>query len=116
MINWENRQPTQLGRRKITHEDGTSEYVTVEMADEPTNEGTPLNRYNLMAMQGFMASTTEFLADGSIKETNSDGDILLTEFLADGSIKETFTPSDGLAIIVKTTIFNEDGSITTEVM
>lgn len=111
MINWENRQPTQLGRRKITHEDGTSEYVTVEMADEPTNEGTPLNRYNLMAMQGFIASTTEFLDDGNIKETNSDGDILLTEFLADGSIKETFTPQDGQSIITKTTTFNEDGSI-----
>jgi hypothetical protein len=116
MINWEDRQPTQLGRRKITHEDGTSEYVTVEMADQPTNEGTPLNRYNLMAMQGFIASTTEFLDDGSIKETNSDGDILLTEFLEDGSIKSTFTPFSRQPIITKTTVFNDDGSITTEVV
>ena len=30
------RIPTQVGRRKITHADGTSEYVTVEMADEPS--------------------------------------------------------------------------------
>ena len=49
------RIPTQAGRRKITHADGTSEYVTVEMADEPSVEGTPLNRAAFMALRGIEA-------------------------------------------------------------
>ena len=38
------RVPTQPGRVKITHADGSSEYVTIERADAPTVEGTPINR------------------------------------------------------------------------
>ncbi len=41
------RIPTQPGRVKITHADGTSEYVTWERADEPTQEGTPINKATL---------------------------------------------------------------------
>ena len=105
------RQPTQAGRRKITYEDGTSEYVTVEMADEPTVDGTPLNREAFMALQGFADANTVFNDDGSIVETNAYGDVLLTEFNDDGSITETFTNTDNLSI-KKITTFNEDGSIT----
>ena len=39
--------------RKITYEDGSVEYVTVEMADEPTETGTALNREAFMSLQGF---------------------------------------------------------------
>ena len=116
MINWEDRLPTLTGRRKITHSDGTSEYVTVEMADEPTNEGTPLNRYNLMAMQGFIASTIEKTSDGKIKETNTNGDVLVTEKQSDGSIIETFTPADGQSVITKKTKKDENGNIVVEVV
>lgn len=71
--------------------------------------GTPVNRANLMAMQGFEAATTVFNSDGSITATSSDG-TLVTVFNADGSITETFTATDG-KVIVKTIVFNEDGSI-----
>lgn len=54
------RVPKYPGRVKITHADGTSEYVTLERADEPVsgNEGTPLNKATLLsddtaAMLGF---------------------------------------------------------------
>lgn len=106
------RQPTKAGRRKITYEDGTSEYVTVEMADEPTKEGTPLNRNAFMEIQGFVYSHTVFNEDGSITEYNENGEPLLVQFNEDGTIEETFTNTDGLSIKQKTA-FNEDGTITT---
>nr|DAU23171.1 MAG TPA: hypothetical protein [Caudoviricetes sp.] len=45
------RIPKYPGRVKITHADGTSEYVTLERADEPVsgNEGTPLNKATLLS-------------------------------------------------------------------
>lgn len=45
------RVPKYPGRVKITHADGTSEYVTLERADEPVsgNEGTPLNKATLLS-------------------------------------------------------------------
>lgn len=36
------RVPTQPNRVKITHSDGSTEYVTWERADEPTQVGTPI--------------------------------------------------------------------------
>lgn len=44
MINVVDRVPTYPNRIKVTKADGTSEYVTWERADEPTVEGTPLNK------------------------------------------------------------------------
>lgn len=43
------RVPTQPNRVKITHSDGSTEYVTWERADEPTQEGTALNKATLFA-------------------------------------------------------------------
>lgn len=107
------RTPTIPGRRKITHTDGTSELVTVEMADEPTENGTPLNREAFMALQGFEQKQTVFNADGSITETNELGETKVTTFNSDGSISEVFTNKDGLQI-GKKTLFNSDGSIQEE--
>lgn len=104
------RQPTQAGRRKLTYLDGRSEFVMVEMADEPTREGTPLNREAMMALQGFQETKTVFNDDGSITETNEKGETLVTVFNADGSITKTFTNVDGVTIALKT-VFNDDGSI-----
>ena len=70
--------------------------------------GTPINRENMMALQGFIAKDTVFNADGSITETNSKDETLTTVFNADGSITETFI---GEKTITKTTTFNADGSI-----
>lgn len=74
-----------------------------------TQSGTPINRDNLMAIQGFEASTTTFNSDGSIVETNAQGQKLTTTFNSNGSIVEKF---DGDKTITLTTTFNSDGSIT----
>ena len=71
--------------------------------------GTPLNRVNMMALQGFIADNIRFNSDGSITETNSKGEVLTTTFNSDGSITEKFV---GEKTIIKTTSFNSDGSIT----
>ena len=97
------------GRKNITHEDGSSEFVFMENADEPVETGTPINRAALMAIQGFQAKTTTFNDDGSITETNSDWHTLTTTFNDDGSITETFV---GEKTITKTTSFGDDGNIT----
>lgn len=81
----------------------------VDFKDKTSEEkGTPINRKNLMAIQGFQAKTTKFNVDGSITETNSDGHTLTTTFNADGSITETFV---GEKTITKTTSFGDDGNI-----
>lgn len=80
-----------------------------EFIDKTTSQnGTPINRANLMAMQGFIAKTTSFNSDGSITETNGSGEVLTTTFNADGSITEKFV---GAKTITKTTRFNSDGTI-----
>ena len=80
-----------------------------EFIDETTEkQGTPINRKNLMAIQGFVNQNTTVNADGSIVQVNSDGQRLTTTFNDDGSITETFV---GEKTITKTTSFGLDGSI-----
>lgn len=74
-------------------------------------DGTPLNRANMMAIQGFEAQTTVFNSDGSITQTNAKGQTKTTVF-GENTITETFT---GEKTIAKTTTFNNDGSISEEV-
>lgn len=79
-----------------------------EFVDKTSEQsGTPINRANLMALQGFQAKTYNFIGNKVI-ETNSDGETLTTTFNNDGSITETFS---GEKEITKTTIFNADGSV-----
>ena len=81
----------------------------IEFIDKTTSQsGTPINRSNLMAIQGFVAKTTTFNSDGSIVETNSKGETLTIKFNTNGTITETFV---GQKTIVKTTTFNSNGSI-----
>ena len=81
----------------------------VDFIDKTSEQdGTPINRENLMAIQGFIANNIVFNADGSIFETNSKGETLTTTFNDDGSIVEIF---DGEKTITKTTKFNSDGNI-----
>lgn len=58
------------------------------------NSGTPINRSNLMAIQGFQAKTTEVTFSGElisiVKEIDANGNSLETEFKVDGSIIETY--------------------------
>lgn len=44
MIDVKDRVPTYPGRVKLIKADGTFEYVILERADAPTQEGTPINR------------------------------------------------------------------------
>ncbi len=44
MIEVLDRVAAQPGRYKITMPDGSSQYVTIERADEPTRNGTPINK------------------------------------------------------------------------
>lgn len=81
----------------------------LEFVDKTTQQsGTPINRANLMAIQGFVGNTTVFNSNGSITETNSKGETLTTVFNSDGSITETFV---GSKTIVKTTSFDASGKI-----
>ena len=106
------RVPQNPNRMKITHADGSIEYVTIELADNPTVIGTPVNRDLFNDLQGFVNSKTTFNPDGSITETYGDTTVK-TVFNADGSIDEIRTSPSGTDI--KRTTFNPDGSIS-EVM
>ena len=86
----------------------------IEFIDKTsTASGTPINRANLMAIQGFVAKTTAFNADGSIVETNDRGEVLTTVFGTDGSITQMF---QGQFTLYKVTIFEANGSIREEIM
>lgn len=81
-----------------------------EFIDQTNEEnGTPINRANLMAIQGFVGSTVYYGANGEIIETNSNGETLTTVKNQDGSYTQIFV---GEKTITKTTTFNDDRTIT----
>ena len=53
---FEDRVPQKPGRVKITPENGTAYYATMERADEPLIEGTPLNAKNFNEMVAMIQS------------------------------------------------------------
>lgn len=64
----------------------------IDFIDKTTvQSGTPINRENLMALQGFVGMTIEKLSNGDILQTNSKNETLLTHKNTDGSIVQTFT-------------------------
>lgn len=74
--------------------------------------GTPINRANLMAIQGFQAKSTTVSEDGKIiVETNENGHALTT-IISDTQITEIFR---GEKTITKTTKINSDGTIMEEI-
>lgn len=80
-----------------------------EFIDETVeNGGTPINRKNMLAIQGFIGNKVTF-QDNSVTQINSNGEKLVTTFNDDGSITETFT---GEKTITKKIQFNSDGSVT----
>lgn len=75
----------------------------IEWIDETSEQlGTEFSRENMMAIQGFIAQDTVFVDEKTIKETNAKGEIKTTVFNDDGSITETFV---GNKTITKTTTF-----------
>ena len=110
MIEFIDRVPAanMSNKKTIEYSDGRSEVVTITAADNATTLGTPINRSNLMALQGFVGTTITFNSNGSITETNSSNQTLTTTFNSDGSITEKFV---GSKTIIRTTKFNSNGTI-----
>lgn len=77
--------------------------------DSLLESGTPINRANMMAIQGFNGSKITFGNDGTIVQTNDNGETIITSVNSDGSIVSTIK---GKKVLTKTTTFNSDGSIT----
>lgn len=79
-----------------------------EFIDETLEkEGTPINRKNMMAAQGFVNQTIEF-GNGVIFQIIDGDQHLTTIFNSDKTITERF---EGEKTITKTTTFNSDGTI-----
>ena len=55
-LEFKDRVPLKPGRVKITPEEGTTFYATLERADEPIQEGTPLNARNFNEMVAMIQS------------------------------------------------------------
>ena len=70
-----------------------------------TQEGTPINRANLMALQGFISSTITLNADGTITETNDNGEELTVDF-SENAVTETFV---GEKTITRQTTIQKNG-------
>lgn len=62
-----------------------------------------------------LSSVTNFLENGDIKTTYSDGSVELTTFGEDGSITTTYTDKNGELLNTVIVVFAEDGSIITTV-
>ena len=105
------RQPTKAGRRKLTFDDGEVKYVTVEMGDEPTVDGTPLNREAFMDMQGFSTEDTTISENGNVTTvsvTHSDGGTTVTTITVESEtftrVVSTYTGPTGYVNVKETTI------------
>ena len=85
----------------------------IEFIDKTeVKSGTPINRKNLLAMQGFLSQEIVFReSDGDIVITNADGQVHTIIFNDDGTITEIFS---GEKTITKTTTF--DGNRIVEVI
>lgn len=77
------------------------------MAVEFIDDVTPVNRANLMAVQGFQTSVAK-ITENSIEIEYATGEKMTVTFNDDGSVKETLK---GEKTITKTTYF-KDGTIT----
>ena len=62
---FKDRVPQQPGRVKITPENGTAFYATLERADNPVEEGTPLSAGNFNEMVAMIQSLA---LDASVEE------------------------------------------------
>ncbi len=93
-------------RSHVARSDNMVEFIDKTSA----RDGTPINRENLMAIQGFETRTTTYKTDGTIVETNSLGQTLTTIFNDDGTITEKFV---GEKTITCTYKFNSNGKVVT---
>ena len=87
----------------------------IDFIDKTSEQnGTPINRDNMMAVQGFVSTKTlppakNELGEEQIIQINTEtNEQLITTFKLNGQIEEKFI---GQKTITKTTTFNSDGSI-----
>lgn len=87
----------------------------IDFIDKTSEQnGTPINRENMMAIQGFISTKTlpptkNELGEEQIIQINTEtNERLITTFKLNGEIEEKFV---GKKTITKTTTFNTDGSI-----
>ena len=69
-LEFKDRVPQKPGRVKITPEEGTAFYATLERADEPIEVGTPLNAGNFNAMIAMIQSVD---LTSSVEEVDGNG-------------------------------------------
>lgn len=75
---FKDRQPKYPNRYKLTNANGESQFVTLERADEPTVEGTPLNAVTLNQLlpetggtiTGPLTIEDELVLNGSLVRTD----------------------------------------------
>ena len=114
MIEFIDRVPTYKGKKLITYEDGTQETAIIESADEPIVDGTPINRENMMAIQGFNnVEVTQGYNESREKQiivTYKDrNEQLITTIKANGQIITKFIGKQHT--ITKTTTRSKNGNI-----
>ena len=125
MIDVKDRVPTKPGRTKITLEDGTVLYATIERADEPVEEGTPINKVLfdsiLNDLNSKVIAPTVAGENGQVLTVDGEGntnwntpntvstpdnDVLTCSYNSNGSsVSKTITINDGEGYI-----FNSYGS------
>lgn len=119
MKDFRDRVPTKPNRYRIIPEDGGIEsYVTIERADGPIVEGTPLNREALLNVQGYRSASTSINKSGNVTTVTitypdkSSQVIKITEASSTRTtVLNTFTSVDGLQTI-KQIIITSSGSTT----
>lgn len=119
MKDFRDRVPTKPNRYRIIPEDGGIEsYVTIERADDPIVEGTPLNREALLNVQGYRSASTSINKSGNVTTVTitypdkSSQVIKITEASSTRTtVLNTFTSVDGLQTI-KQIIITSSGSTT----
>lgn len=100
------RVPTNANRRKITYEDGSSEYATIEYADNPTVTGTMLNANNFNNITNDIISKINE-SKMSIVRDNTGAVVIDTNTIVNcGKVKygDLNTPKTGVDIEIETSI------------
>lgn len=87
MIDVKDRVSTYPGRVLLTRADGSSEYVTLQRADSPTQEGTPLNKVLFDSINDDLDGKVSRLGDtmnGNLTIQNTSPQVELFDPEADG--------------------------------
>ena len=90
------------GKKIIRYENGTTQTVTIENAEDAIVEGTPINRDNLMALQDYQNETVVF-SGNTIVKTNGENETetitftdnqIIKQFVGEKTITQTITFTD----------------------